>query len=351
MHLNTKKKVTVLMPVYNGEKYLQEAIESILNQTFTDFELIIINDGSTDSTLDIIMSYKDPRIRLVQNESNLKLIVSLNKGIGLANGMYIARMDSDDVSLPQRLEKQVAFMDSHPEVGVCGTGIRTIDLNGEIIGEYLFPSSHNVIKWRLFFDSPIVHPSTIMRRELLVQIGGYDIYSEYVEDYDLWIRLSKITKLANLQESLLLLRKHGTNITKIKLKEHLINCARTDHLWISEFLGENVSEKVVEQIFIQSKESKKVDKDELEKLIKKLYYSFILKTNLTLAEKRAINKDVFFRLRNYVVPRNILTLLIWTISFNPTYLLDLMGSFSRKIRKISSNQLIKQITQQDKSVR
>lgn len=111
------------MPAYNAEKYLREAIDSILAQTFTDFELIIINDGSTDFTKDIILSYTDQRIRYIENEQNSGICVTLNKGLDAARGRYIARMDSDDISLPRRLEVQVQYMDSHPEIGVAGTDI------------------------------------------------------------------------------------------------------------------------------------------------------------------------------------------------------------------------------------
>jgi glycosyltransferase involved in cell wall biosynthesis len=124
--------VTVLMPVYNTEMYLKEAIDSILNQTFRDFEFIVINDGSTDSTSDIIESYSDPRIIYLQNEKNLGVATSLNKGLSIAKGTYIARMDGDDVSRCDRLEKQVAFMDANPEIGVCGTWLETIGDRNEV---------------------------------------------------------------------------------------------------------------------------------------------------------------------------------------------------------------------------
>ena len=117
----TSATVTVLMPVYNGEMYLREAIDSILHQTFTDFEFLIINDGSTDNSETIILSYDDSRIRYEKNDSNLKLIATLNKGIELAKGKYIVRMDADDISIPDRIEKQVAFLEKNPDVGICGS--------------------------------------------------------------------------------------------------------------------------------------------------------------------------------------------------------------------------------------
>jgi glycosyltransferase involved in cell wall biosynthesis len=142
-------RISVVMSVYNGEKYLRQAIESILQQTYTDFEFIIIDDGSTDSSREIIQSYDDKRIRLVINEQNIGLTKSLNKGIRLAKGEFIARMDADDISLPQRFEKQVAYLDSHPEVGVLGTYANIIDHRGKIINNIIFPTEHETILWTM----------------------------------------------------------------------------------------------------------------------------------------------------------------------------------------------------------
>jgi len=132
-------KVTVLMPVYNGERYLNEAVDSILGQTFTDFEFLIIDDASTDKTPEILRSYDDPRIRVVTNEENLGLSKSLNKGLALARGEFIARMDADDVSYPYRLQVQHEFMTQHPGAGVIGSWAEYIDRKGEIVHRYRAP--------------------------------------------------------------------------------------------------------------------------------------------------------------------------------------------------------------------
>ena len=128
--------VTVLMSVYNGEKYLERAIKSILNQTFKDFEFLIINDGSTDNSVKIIQSFNDLRLRLIHNESNIGLIKTLNKGLKLSNGKYIARMDCDDISLPKRLSIQASFMEKYPEIGVCGSWVKIIGLGKKFINKY-----------------------------------------------------------------------------------------------------------------------------------------------------------------------------------------------------------------------
>ncbi len=146
--------ISVVMPVYNSEKYLEEAINSILNQTFTDFEFIILNDGSTDKTEDIILSYSDSRILYIKNKTNLQIVKTLNKGIELASGKYIARMDSDDISSPERFEKLIEFMENNHEIDICSTWLETFGNRKKI---WKNPLSHEEIKATLLFNSAKVH--------------------------------------------------------------------------------------------------------------------------------------------------------------------------------------------------
>ncbi len=205
-------KVTVLMPVYNGEIYLKQAIESILHQTLSDFEFLIINDGSTDASVEIIQSIKDPRIRLVHNKSNLTLVPTLNKGLELARGEYVARMDCDDISLPERLAKQVEFMDRFRDVGVCGTWVKTI---GAIEGKILkCPSDDATIRCGMLFNNMIPHPSVIIRKKLIdTNSFRYNPDFRHAEDYELWVRCAEYTHLANIDEVLLHYRCHERNIS------------------------------------------------------------------------------------------------------------------------------------------
>ncbi len=210
-------KVTVLMPVYNAEKYLREAIDSVLNQTYTDFELLIINDGSTDHSPDIIETYTDNRIRLVENETNLRLIATLNKGIELSKGELIARMDADDVCLPRRLEKQVAFMESHPEVGLCGTFMRTIGLEEDYnIG---YATTHDEIKFKLFFDTHFPHPATMLRRSVMMEHNlRFEKAFIHTEDFELWNRMAEVCRLAIIPEILVLKRHHPEQISSVYIE-------------------------------------------------------------------------------------------------------------------------------------
>ena len=207
------------MSVYNGERYLREAVESILAQTFGDFEFIIINDGSTDGSREILESYLghngDSRITLI-NQENKGTSASLNRGIKEARGEYIVRMDSDDVSLPERLARLADFMDSHKDVGICGSWAKVIGGPSETIR---YPVKAEDIKAGLLFKNTIVHPSIIIRRDLflhhdLTYCDDPEIRNK-LEDYDLWIRSSRFFPLANLGEVLYLYRRHGGQLTNV----------------------------------------------------------------------------------------------------------------------------------------
>ncbi|MBD2002388.1 MULTISPECIES: glycosyltransferase family 2 protein [Cyanophyceae] len=206
--------VSVLMAVYNGERYLAAAINSILNQTFTNFEFIIINDGSTDNTINILSQYQksDHRIH-IYHQGNCGLTASLNKGFQLTKGKYIARMDADDISLPKRLAKQVAFMDANPEVGVCGTWLKTIGEVGGYVEKY--PTDYKIIKAWLLFNSALAHPSVMMRKELFIRNNlSYNNSQLHCEDYGLWVESSKHFQMVNLGEILLLYRYHYCQVTQ-----------------------------------------------------------------------------------------------------------------------------------------
>ena len=206
-------KVTVLMPVYNGESFVREAIESILSQTYRDFEFLIINDGSTDRTKDIILSYKDSRIRYIENRTNLKLIATLNKGIELARGEFIVRMDADDVSLADRLNVQVKFMDTNPDVALCGTWFLEFPAK-EPITKYAVQNDD--IRVRMLHQTQFCHPSVILRAAVLKDNNFYfDLNYEHAEDYELFVRIAEKFKVANVPQLLLKYRIHKTSITSL----------------------------------------------------------------------------------------------------------------------------------------
>lgn len=210
------------MPVFNGGKYVRQAIESILAQVFRDFEFIIVNDGSTDDSLAVIRSCKDYRTVLVER-SHQGLIASLNAGLAIAKGEYIARMDSDDISLPTRIEKQVHFLDHHKDVGIVGTACQIIDDEGRELELQKWPCSDVEIRWSLLLTSPFAHPTVIFRRALLEKKAPYDSEYKSAEDYDLWARLLNDTRGANLSKPLMKYRRHTSSITANDRSEQLLN--------------------------------------------------------------------------------------------------------------------------------
>jgi len=251
--------VTVLMPVHNGERYLKEAVESILAQTFADFEFLVIDDGSTDRSRQIVESFGDPRIVLVANAQNRGTVHVLNQGIALAKGRYIARMDSDDISLPERFERQVRFMEAHPKVGVSGTAMRLIK-NGKLRNTRTHAPSDQELKIQLLFSPCFFHPTVIIRAEL-AKAHPYPDNLVYTQDYNYWTHLASLTSFANLDEVLLHFREHEGQIStrkadmqvsnsralRAKYLKRLMSTASDEELAIHHAIAENRNDIDLEQ--------------------------------------------------------------------------------------------------------
>jgi glycosyltransferase involved in cell wall biosynthesis len=209
--------VSVVLSVHNGQPYLKEAVQSILDQTFEDFEFIIINDGSIDGTGEVLRELKqrDKRIHLV-NQDNRGIPASRNRGLELARGKYIAVMDADDISHPERLARQVQFLETHPGIGILGTQVEMINADGEKTGEWRFPTDPDLVAWRLLFRTGLCHPTVMARRSLLEELGGYEEWATVAHDYGLFARAVPVTRLANLPSALLKYREHQESISKKK---------------------------------------------------------------------------------------------------------------------------------------
>lgn len=273
------------MSVYNGEPFLVEAIESILNQTFDNFEFIIINDSSSDSSLDILTSYTDRRIKLINNDTNIGLTKSLNKGLKVASGKYIARMDADDIAYKYRLEKQYNFLEHNNEIGVLGTQAIS---NGKFLNYKIkHPTSDYHIKWKLFFSNPIVHPSVMYHKTLIESIGGYNENKLYGQDYDLWVRLIPITKFANLDKACIFLRRHRENISIKKESKQRVYAIQTINALYSEILERKFTVRELESFFYHKFETK-LDRDNTNSIIDELFDFFLRNNKLTDNEKNII---------------------------------------------------------------
>lgn len=207
--------ISVVMPVWNGAAYLREAIESILNQTFTDFEFIIIDDGSTDDTVAIINSYQDERIRLIQQEHE-GIVVALNRGVAEARAEWVARMDADDIAYPQRFETQLALIKSKPDTVLCHTQICMIGETNYIVKVGRFPRSEGLLLLRLCYQCPFVHSTVMFRKDVFLASGGYLAEERHAEDYGLWGRLVLQGSVVGSSTPLLDFRVHQASISKQK---------------------------------------------------------------------------------------------------------------------------------------
>ncbi len=295
-------KVSVLMPVYNCELYIREAVDSILNQTFADFEFIIIDDCSADATVSIIKSFNDSRINLIIKPQNTGYTNSLNYGLSIAKGEYIARMDGDDISLPKRFTKQVQFLDKNEDYALCATALKII--NSDKIIQY--PENHNEIKIALLDRNCIIHPSVMLRKSVLDDNNiNYDISKEPAEDYDLWVRISRFSKLYNIPEILINYRVHGSQVTKTR-NELQIKSATETKLMLWNFLKidsktNDFLKKIINNNELNFNEIKYFNTFKNKLLLANTFEIFEKKgfiENLLVLEKKILNEYFFNRL-NY----------------------------------------------------
>lgn len=257
--------VSVLMSVYNAMPYLPQAIESILGQTVSQFEFIIVNDASTDESRDVILSYNDPRIRLLDNSENLGLTRSLNRGFQLVQGEFIARQDADDVSLPQRLEKQIGFLRENTDVALLGTSYQVINETGQILFTSHPPASDTEIRWTSLFHNAFCHTSVVFRKYVITE--GEKPYNEeirYAQDYELWSRILKKAHAANLGEPLVQNRTHPANISTQKSEDQKGLAFEISLANLRGLLGENLPredeiERIREKFFGRDKSLNALD--------------------------------------------------------------------------------------------
>src|SRR3990167_11458146 len=203
--MKNKPKISVIMSVYNGMPFLREAVESILKQTYKNFEFIIVDDGSRDTSWKYLQSLNDTRIKLIKNKRNLGLAASLNKALKEVQGDFVARMDADDVSLPRRLEIQLEFLEKNHDIDICGSYVSVIDEDGKKIGYIKKPLTDSKIKKELFWLPPLLHPTWFAKEEVFRKLNGYDKRWDYVEDFEFLTR-AKDYKMANIPKYLMLFR-------------------------------------------------------------------------------------------------------------------------------------------------
>lgn len=293
------------MAVYNGEQYLAEAVECILNQTFGDFEFVIVDDGSTDGTPGILARYEqaDARIRIHTHASNAGIVASANDGCRVAAGQIIARMDADDLCPPSRLERQLDYLTRHPEIGVLGAWFRVVDQRGATTEIQRPPTMPGVIGWTLLFANCFCNSSVVIRREVLERASYYRPEAAHgTEDYDLFVRLSRVTRLENLPEILCSYRFWQGNISnrRAELQEPILVRIVQDS--ISDLLGATISAKAARYLRGLTGVGNARLPDGLQEiremagLLRQSYRRYREKTPLRPAELRAISWSVAYRL-------------------------------------------------------
>jgi len=200
--MNKIPRLSVVLPAYNAEKTIRRAIESILNQTFKDFELIVINDGSIDRTAEIISSYTDKRINFVNLDKNEGLVSALNRGLKLSRGEFIARQDADDESLLNRFTRQLNVIESDEELGVVGAATLLRTETGRVVGSYKYPDDSTLAEWQAIFKTPVAHSTVMLRKSIIEAAGAYSGEYKYAEDFELWTRVARVGKIISLKEPL-----------------------------------------------------------------------------------------------------------------------------------------------------
>jgi glycosyltransferase involved in cell wall biosynthesis len=292
--MTSAPKVSVVMPAHNAAAYLNEAVSSILAQTFRDFEFIIIDDGSTDATASILKQYAELDSRLqVHHQENQGMISALNRGCRLARGEYIARMDADDISYAYRLERQLEYLARHPHIGVVGTWTR-VTKNGSEATSWCPSTNAKSLKWELFFGVCVAHPSVMMRRDIVAKLNFYRTEAEHIEDVDLWLRASSITEFGNVPEMLYEYRVWSGSTSQLDQELRRRFHVRLLAAHVGEFLQ---SEPPVEGVIGLRRTRVGPPPENLEQilltasLIQRLYDGFVERNHLTSEERQEIAWD------------------------------------------------------------
>lgn len=240
-------KISVLMSVYNSAAYLREAVDSILQQTYPDFEFVIVDDGSTDETAALLDTYTDSRIVRLRNPQNIGLTRSLNRGLEVLRGDYVARMDADDISAPDRFERQLAYLENHPAVGLVGCNMASIDADGNPLyngrPEFSSGAADGYLRWMLHWANPIPHVTILARRQLL---ECYNPEYNTVEEFELWTRLIQKTQFARMSEVLVQRRIVDTSVTRTRRPEQIALHCQLVQRELQRLLGKTVSTQVIE---------------------------------------------------------------------------------------------------------
>jgi glycosyltransferase involved in cell wall biosynthesis len=241
--------ISVLLPAYNAESTIAEAISSVLAQTFSQFEVLIVDDGSTDKTSQVIGQFSDPRIRVIRQETNQGLVATLNRGLHECKYDWIARLDSDDRMVSTRLAEQWNWVSAHPKVAILGSSMLMIDERGQPLGMREAQCGSQVLEWKLLFENPLFHPTVLMNRKFVQEVGGYREEAKHAEDYDLWVRIVHAGyKLENLPAALTEYRIHPDQISQSQTPAMVRQSRKTAQAAMQNLVAHPVSESVVQAL-------------------------------------------------------------------------------------------------------
>lgn len=285
-------KVTVLLPVYNGENFISYAIESILSQSFEDFELMVIDDCSTDSSVEEISKFKDPRIHFIKNDSNIGLISTLNKGLRLSRGELIARMDQDDIAFPERLSEQIRYMEKNSNILLSGTNISLINVFGKKLLSVPNFGSEFTMEWNLAIGCSLFHPTVIFKKTTIINLGGYSEAFVHAEDYELWLRVLREGKVGNLNRKLLKYRKHSASISSKFQSNQSCSSIKALKIHYSKFYDLHPSEEIISIVLGYDHNNSYFIERELVDLLLKLKTIILKKNEYSKALKTNINLNI-----------------------------------------------------------
>lgn len=338
-------EISVLLCVYNGEAYLAECLESILNQSFTDFEFIIVNDGSTDRSLEILSGFaqKDQRIKLINKTENSGITASVTEGLKHCRGKYIARMDQDDVSLPDRFLKQHHYLESNPQIDVLGSSLAFIDRDGNLTGKTLIrPTDPMVIRLQMYYRCVIHNPSVLMRAAYYKNYNLNSQEKDYraADDYSFWLRENSRHLYANLEEPCLLYRVHQKQTSSEKSRVQMDETLRSAQLAYHELIGRRIPIEVIES-FYYIKRVTTADPDIVKQGLLTIYQmqkSFEKLNRLTPAQRKATRQFSYEKLKSYIAKyRSIPGVLfsgIWYL-----FRLSPVSVFNELVQKITRQKL------------
>jgi glycosyltransferase involved in cell wall biosynthesis len=311
--------VSVVMPVCNVSRYVARAVESICSQSFGDFELIIINDGSTDETPEILRGYekREKRIRFC-DQKRQGVVASLNYGCSLARGNYIARMDGDDISLPMRFEKQVAYLKEHSDVSVCGTWTESIDEHDCSLGVWRVPTEPDVLGWHLLFGNYLAHPSVMFSRSLITGEGLYREQALHIEDYDAWARLNATVRFANIPEVLLKRRVWKKSVSAVHGLEQEASNITVMAAALSDMYGATVPQRVVSvfrEIVCGRPVSDTEDIRAASAVLQRLYHKYNRRRRMRWNERMSVAGDAAAKMHALASCARRRSLMLWVLLF------------------------------------